>query len=106
MKFKGGCHPITHPTLMDPPMEHKVHFKTNKFRRGDVLTLSLHQLDPPTLYRSIMLLSQGPVLRSAKRAPSNVRRLNNSSDVIFYCSVGERSRALALLNAALDRGDK
>ena len=41
------------------------------------------------------------VLRSAKRAPANVRPLNNSSDVIFYCSVGERSRALALLNAAL-----
>ena len=39
-------------------------------------------------------------LRSAKRAPANVRRLNNSSDVIFYCSVGERSRALGLLNAA------
>ena len=29
-----------------------------------------------------------PVLRSAKRAPANVRRLNNISDVIFYCSVG------------------
>ena len=42
-----------------------------------------------------------PVLRSAKRAPANIRRLNNISDVIFYCSVGERSRALALLNAAL-----
>ena len=41
------------------------------------------------------------VLRSAKRAPAIVRPLNNSSDVIFYCSVGERSRALALLNAAL-----
>ena len=27
--------------------------------------------------------------------------LNNISDVIFYCSVGERSRALALLHAAL-----
>ena len=40
------------------------------------------------------------MLRSANRAPANVRRLNNSSDVIFYCSVGERSRALALLNAA------
>ena len=43
------------------------------------------------------------VLRSAKRAPANVRRLNNISDVIFYCSVGERSRALALLHAAQDR---
>ena len=42
-----------------------------------------------------------PVLRSAKRAPANVRQLNNISDVIFYCSVGERWRALALLNAAL-----
>ena len=41
-----------------------------------------------------------PVLRSAKRAPANVRRLNNISDVIFYCSIGERSRALALLHAA------
>ena len=41
-----------------------------------------------------------PVLRSVKRAPANVRGLNNISDVIFYCSVGERSRALALLNAA------
>ena len=41
-----------------------------------------------------------PVLRSAKRAPANIRRLNNISDVIFYCSVGDCSRALALLNAA------
>ena len=41
------------------------------------------------------------MLHSAKRAPANVRWLNNISDVIFYCSVGERSRALALLNAAL-----
>ena len=41
-----------------------------------------------------------PVLRSAKRGPSNVRRLNNIFDVIFYCSVGERLRALALLNTA------
>ena len=41
-----------------------------------------------------------PVLRSAKRVPANVRRLNNISDVVFYCSVGERSRALALLNAS------
>ena len=40
------------------------------------------------------------VLRSAKRAPANIRRLNNIFDVIFYCSFGERSRALALLNAA------
>ena len=28
---------------------------------------------------------QAAVLRSAKRAPANVRRLNNISDVIFYC---------------------
>ena len=42
-----------------------------------------------------------PVLRSAKRALANVRRLNNISDVIFYCVVGERSRAFALLNTAL-----
>ena len=41
------------------------------------------------------------VLRSAKQAPANVRQLNNIPDVIFYCSVGERSWALALLNAAL-----
>ena len=34
------------------------------------------------------------------RAPAKVRQLNNISDVFFYCSVGERSRALALLNAA------
>ena len=40
-----------------------------------------------------------PVLRSAKRAPAKFRRLNNISDIIFYCLVGERSRALALLNA-------
>ena len=40
------------------------------------------------------------MLRSVKRAPANVRALNNISDVIFFCSVGERSRALALLNAA------
>ena len=42
-----------------------------------------------------------PVLRSAKRAPANVRRLNNRKCRQRYCSVGERSRALALLNAAL-----
>ena len=40
------------------------------------------------------------VLRSAMRAPANVRRLNHISDVIFYCSVSERLWALALLNAA------
>ena len=40
------------------------------------------------------------VLRSAKRVSANVRRLNNISDIIFYCSVGERLQALALLNAA------
>ena len=27
-----------------------------------------------------------PELRSAKRGPANVRRLNNISDVNFYCS--------------------
>ena len=47
------------------------------------------------------LFRSTPVLRSAELAPANVRRLNNISDVIFYCSVGERSQALALLNAAL-----
>ena len=36
------------------------------------------------------------VLRSAKQAPANVCRLNNISDVIFYCSVAERSRARSL----------
>ena len=41
------------------------------------------------------------VLRSAKRAPANARRLNNRKWRQSYCSVGERSRALALLNAAL-----
>ena len=40
-----------------------------------------------------------PVLRSAKRAPANIRRLNHITDAIFYCSVCERSQALALLNA-------
>ena len=42
-----------------------------------------------------------PVLRSAKRAPANVRRLNNRKWRQRYCLVGERSRALALLNEAL-----
>ena len=42
-----------------------------------------------------------PVLRSAKRAPANVRRLNNRKWRQRYYLVGERSRALALLNAAL-----
>ena len=40
------------------------------------------------------------VLRSAKRAPATVRRLNNRKWRQRYCLVGERSRALALLNAA------
>ena len=40
------------------------------------------------------------MLRSAKRAPANVRRLNNRKWRQSYCSVDERSRALALLNAA------
>ena len=40
------------------------------------------------------------VLRSAKRAPANVRQLNNRKWRQSYCLVGERSRALALLNAA------
>ena len=51
---------------------------------------------------TITIIRRLPVLRSAKRAPANVRQLNNISDVVFYCSVGERSRALALLNAALN----
>ena len=54
MKFKGGCNPITHLTLMDPPMEHKVHTKNNfQIPRG-VLTFPLNQLDPPTVYGSIV----------------------------------------------------
>ena len=40
------------------------------------------------------------MLRSAKRAPGNVRRLNNRKWRRRYCLVGECSRALALLNAA------
>ena len=40
------------------------------------------------------------VLRSAKRAPANVHRLSNRKWRQRYCLVGERSRALALLNAA------
>ena len=47
------------------------------------------------------LIGTTPVLRSAKRAPANVRRLNNRKWRQRYCSAGERSRALALLNAAL-----
>ena len=46
-------------------------------------------------------LAQLSVLRSAKRAPANVRRLNNRKWRQRYCLVSERSRALALLNAAL-----
>ena len=42
-----------------------------------------------------------PVLRSPKRAAANIRRLNNRKWRQSYCSVSERSRALALLNAAL-----
>ena len=61
------------------------------------------------VYRSEMLCAHlqvhvcTAVLRSAKRAPANVRRLNNISDVLISCSVGEHSRALALLNAAQDQ---
>ena len=47
---------------------------------------------------------QSPVLRSAKRVPANVRQLNNRKWRQSYCLVGERSRALALLNAALYHG--
>ena len=53
------------------------------------------------IFRVYVISVYKPVLRSAMRAPAKVRQLNNISDVIFYCSVGERSRALALLNAAL-----
>ena len=44
---------------------------------------------------------KSPVLHSAERALANVYLLNNSFDVIFYCSEGERSQMLILLNAAL-----
>ena len=40
------------------------------------------------------------VLRLAKRAPANVRRLNNRKWRQRYCLVGKRSRAIAVLNAA------
>ena len=53
------------------------------------------------IFRVYVISVYKPVLRSATRAPAKVRQLNNISDVIFYCLVGERSRALALLNAAL-----
>ena len=53
------------------------------------------------IFRVYVISVYKPVLHSAMRAPAKVRQLNNISDVIFYCSVGERSRALALLNAAL-----
>ena len=48
------------------------------------------------------LPSASQVLRSAKRAPANVNRLNNRKRRQRYCLVGERWRALALLNAAQD----
>lgn len=38
----------------------------------------------------------------AERVPANDCPLSNNFDVIFYCSVGERSGALTLLNAASD----
>ena len=44
---------------------------------------------------------RSPVLRSTKRAPANARRHSNRKWRQRYCLVGERSRALALLNAAL-----
>ena len=64
--------------------------------------LWLHRESNPGLphHWSCALYQSYPVLRSEKRAPANIRRLNNISDVIFYCLVRERSRALALLNAA------
>ena len=42
-------------------------------------------------------MKQAPV----EQAPASALLLNNSYDVGFYCSTGERSRAPALLNAAL-----
>ena len=38
----------------------------------------------------------------AKQPPASVHQLINSIGVIFSCSVGERSRKFALLNAALE----
>ena len=60
------------------------------------------QTGEPSRLGDYILTIQGeePVLRSAKRAPANVRRLNNRKWRQRYCSVGECSRALALLNAA------
>lgn len=43
-----------------------------------------------------------PEASSAKQPPASVHQLINSIGVIFSCSVGERSRKLALLNAALE----
>ena len=42
-----------------------------------------------------------PEACSVERAPAIAHLLNNSNDVGFYCSSGERSRTPALLNAAL-----
>ena len=50
---------------------------------------------------NIWMKVKSPVLHSAERALANVYLLNNSFDVIFYCSEGERSQMLILLNAAL-----
>lgn len=43
-----------------------------------------------------------PEANLAERVPANDCPLSNNFDVIFYCSVGERSEALTLLNAASD----
>ena len=48
---------------------------------------------------NIIVMHQCCVQQSER--PRTFADLNNISDVIFYGSVGERSRALALLNAAL-----
>ena len=72
---------------------------------SDSSRLKASSEEAPVQYFSLDVTVK-PVLRSAKRAPANVRQLNNISDVIFYCSVGERSRALALLNAALHEVSK
>ena len=42
-----------------------------------------------------------PEACSVERAPASARLLNNSYDAGLYCSTGGRSRALALMNAAL-----
>ena len=79
----------------------------NSIQRVQLLPFlqAMCQILIPSVVRSLISApcsSTRSVLRSAKRAPANVRRLNNRKWRQSYCSVGERSRALALLNAAQD----